>query len=80
MNRTSLKALLDAEDVRDDLYGLYGHPGDETLCLERLADGWHVYYSERGLRTGERTYSTEHEACEFMASRLLADPSTRRER
>ncbi len=77
MNRASLKALLVAEGVADDQYDLNGRFCDECLHLEHIDGSWHVYYAERGLRTGEREFETEDEACQFMARRLLADPSTR---
>lgn len=38
---------------------------------------WIVCCSERGLRSGERGFTTEAEACECMLDRLLRDPSTR---
>jgi hypothetical protein len=76
MNRQSLVDLLNAEHVRDDAYSLSGDRG-ESMCLEPVAGGWAVYYSERGLRSGERLFETEDEACQFLASRLLADPSNR---
>lgn len=76
MNRQALQRLLDAERVRADAYSLGGSP-DERLCLESVAGGWAVYYSERGERAGERRFDTEDEACDFMASRLLADARNR---
>ena len=47
------------------------------MCLEPKAGGWVVFYFERGLRSGERWFETENEACDFLAERLLADPSSR---
>jgi hypothetical protein len=76
MNRHSLQELLEAESVRDDAYSLDGEC-DESMCLEPVTRGWAVYYSERGLRSGERRFATEDEACQFLAARLLADPSNR---
>ena len=78
MNRTGLQALLQAENVAEDQYELDGQFCDECLCLEELNGSWHVYYAERGLRSGERAFESEDDACQFMARRLLADPSTRR--
>jgi len=46
--------------------------------LEVAPGGWAVYYAERGLRTEERQFDTEDEACRFMLDRLLADPGNRR--
>jgi hypothetical protein len=78
MNRDTLRALLDAEGVAEDQYELDGGFCDECLCMEELSDVWHVFYAERGLRSGEREFDTEDDACQFMAQRLLADPSTRK--
>jgi len=77
MNRNSLRDLLTAERVRTDSYSIDGEPRDESMCLETTAGGWAVFYAERGLRSGERWFDTEDEACDFLAERLLADPSNR---
>lgn len=76
MNRTTMRVLLEAEGVAQDQYELDGGFCDECLCMEELAGVWHVYYAERGLRSGERGFDSEDDACQFMAQRLLADPST----
>jgi len=77
VNRQSLTALLTAEHVRADAYSIDGSVKDEALCLVAGAGGWFVFYSERGLRSGERKFETEDDACDFLARRLLADPSNR---
>lgn len=77
MNRQRLRDLLDVEHVRSGSYSIDGPPKDESMCLEPVVGGWAVYYSERGLRSGERRFETEDEACDFMAGRLLADPGNR---
>lgn len=75
----SLARLLDQEGVRRDAYSLVGErPQDESLCVEVIDAAWHVYYAERGLRSGERTFESEDEACEYMADHLLAFESLRR--
>lgn len=74
MNRLKLKALLDAEGVRTDAYSIDGLERDESLCLKVAAGGWVVFYSERGLRSGEKLFETEDDACNFLAMHLLADP------
>ena len=76
MNLKSLQELLASEHVRQDAYSLDGDR-DESMCLEPVPGGWAVYYSERGLRSGERRFAAEDDACQFLASRLLADPSNR---
>jgi hypothetical protein len=77
VNRSALGELLAAEHVRPDSFSLAEPHGDECLCLEPVIDGWSVFYAERGVRTGERTFDTEDEACDFMVARLLADRGNR---
>jgi len=77
MNRTGLHELLDREGVDPDAYSLEGARRDECLILEVGAGGWCVYYSERGLRSGERHFETEDDACEEMAQMLLRDHGNR---
>jgi hypothetical protein len=78
LTRERLTALLDAENVDPASYRLNGERADEALVLERAPNAWVVYYAERGLRSGERTFVTESEACEFLLDELLRDPSTRK--
>jgi hypothetical protein len=77
MMRAQLEQLLDRERIRPDAYSLSGQVNDESLCLLPELDGWTVFYSERGGRTGPRHFETEAEACDFIATRLLADPGNR---
>ena len=53
----------------------------EAYVLEppRAAD-WAVYYSERGLRSGEVVFQTEHEACSYFLDLVLSDDTTREPR
>jgi hypothetical protein len=74
MNRDDLREALQSKDVRPDAYDLDGRYCEECLGLEKVIDGWVVYYSERGLRTSERHFNTEDEACRYMADHLLRDP------
>jgi len=78
MNRAALQARLDVEEVRSDAYDLDGGTGEECLRLEVSGDGWVVYYAERGLRSNERWFTSEDEACAYVLGRLLRDPTTRR--
>jgi len=80
VTRAELERRLDEAGVSSATYDLTGTACEECLRLERTADGWIVYYAERGLRTGERYFRTESEACEYVASELLRDPTTRQHR
>lgn len=78
MDRERLKTLLDEENVDDQAYSLGGSTRSEAYVLEHVASGWAVFYSERGLRTGEARLTAEDEACSHLLELLLRDPSTRR--
>ena len=78
MDRQSLRKLLDREDVDPDAYSLGAASRDDTYVLEQTADRWEVYFSERGLRIGERHFTTEDEACRHLLDLLLRDSTTRR--
>lgn len=77
MIRERLRQLLDREGVDPGAYSLDGERRDECLILEIQPGGWCVYYSERGLRSGEMHFETEDEACDEMARLLLADRGNR---
>jgi hypothetical protein len=78
MNRQALRALLDQENIDPGAYDLGGHARDETYVLERASQSWTVYFSERGLRTSERRFDDEDEACSHLLDLLLRDRTTRR--
>lgn len=50
-----------------------GHDSNEAYCLIEEADGWHVFYSERGRRNAEQVFSTEAGAGAELKRRILAD-------
>ena len=70
MNAKQLERRLSALGVSPDAYSLHGGLPDECYVLNREVDGWSVYYSERGLRTGEQRYSTESDACAALLQML----------
>jgi hypothetical protein len=47
--------------------------------LIRNADSWSVYYSERGLETGRRRFTSQSDALRHLLETLKNDPSTRLE-
>jgi hypothetical protein len=75
MNRAELQLQLDESGVDRDAYSI-DRDRDETYCLTSDRFTWSVYYSERGLATNRREFTTEHDACRFLFDRLLADPTT----
>lgn len=59
--------------VSEDVYFLYG-TREMRHCMDQLPLGkWVVYWSERGGRESERTFSDEGDACEELFSRLQQD-------
>jgi hypothetical protein len=79
MDRTELKAILGRERIKDGSYSLSAKnfDPDEALCLRQEGHEWVVYYSERGLQTGRRTFQSEADACSYMLERLQADPTVK---
>ena len=81
MNRLALERVLNLFEIRTDVYDLSCRDeGDEAHVITREDDGWHVFYSERGLRTSERVFSTEDQACDEVLMRIARDPLTRANR
>lgn len=62
--------------IRQDAFDLGGR-GNECYVLSEREGRWDVYYSERGLETRTRHFSTEAASLEYLLDVLRADPSTR---
>jgi hypothetical protein len=77
MDRKQLAATLQREGIRADAYTLDGRHANETYVLHREGDSWILYYSERGLRTGLRSFELEADACTHLLTLLRSDDSTR---
>jgi hypothetical protein len=80
MDRETPEALLDAENVDPTAYSLDGGIPFEAYVLERRSPDWAVYYSERGLRSGEVVFQTEDDACAHLLDLVRRDATTRRQR
>ncbi len=78
MNRETLKALFDAEDIDPAAYSLDGGLPFEAYVLEHRPCDWVVYYSQRGMRSSEEAFETENEACARLLELVLRDSTTRR--
>ena len=63
MNKQQLEKILLLNKVPKDLYSLKGGLPNEAYCLEEENDKWHVYYSERGIKTSIGYFKSEREAC-----------------
>lgn len=54
-------------------YATGGGLGDgECVGIEQTADGWRLYYSERGQKSPLGSYGTEDAACRAMVARVDA--------
>ena len=63
-------ALLTKLKIRKDAYTFACSFPNESYCLCFNRGKWEYYYSERGQRSGLRTFDTEHEACLYLLQRL----------
>lgn len=80
LDRDALRLRFEAEDVDPCAVEMDGGFADEAYVLEPQAVGCAVYYAERGLRSGERLFASEHDACLYLLNIVLKDPTTRRNR
>lgn len=76
MNRAELKTKLEQAGVYAEAYSLNGVLPNERYVLGQEASGrWDVYYSERGQKTGLRSFDSESAACQFLVAHVLKDPT-----
>ncbi len=72
MKIQDLKKMLVEKQVPDNLYNLEGAGRkDERFCLEKVDDKWRVYYSERGVKTTDKVFELEEDACQFILDQLI---------
>lgn len=79
MDQSELNRKLIINNVDQRSFSLAGTIKDESLVLESSGlNTWVVFYSERGLRTGEKYFGSESQACEYMLKTLLRDPTVKK--
>ncbi len=71
MKKNELKQRLVNENVRSDVYSLEGGLPNEAYCLNNNGNVWEVYYSERGAKSGLKSFKTEEEACDYFYNSLV---------
>ena len=71
MTKNELRQELVKRNIPTDLYYLDGGLPNEAHCLNQIVNGWEVYYSERGQKTGLKIFKTEDEACDYFYQSLL---------
>lgn len=64
MDIREVKKILDGNNVPEYDYSLDGGLPNEAYCIGKTQDGWETYYSERGLKSGLKSYTEEEKACE----------------
>ena len=73
LDRKRLAALLTRHGVAAAAYSLSGGHPSECYVLDHRGYEWVVYYSERGLETGLRSFQSEDLACRHLAELLWKD-------
>ena len=73
MNCEELPNLLRNAGVPDNAYTIGEKYENEVYVIAREGTLWCVYYSERGLKTGLTTFSTEEAACQRLFDWIVPD-------
>jgi len=76
MTLDELDSAFQRLNVPPSAYSL-GLDENESYCLVRQPDGWHVYYSERGKKNSEDIFASESAACAALLERVLHDGAVR---
>ena len=78
MDIAELQRRTTSEGIRSDAFSLEGGLPSEQYVLDPSKPGrWTVYYSERGMRSREREFTSESEAVEYLFELVRSDPATR---
>lgn len=77
ITREQMAARLTELGISEGSYSLYGTGRQaEGFCMDQLPLGrWVVYWAERGVRSSERIFDDEGEACIELFRRLQQDGS-----
>jgi hypothetical protein len=74
-NRMKLVKALQLIGVRPDAYSVSGAE-DMALCIDKIGNGWEVFYFERGGKTFSKVFDSEQDACVYMYSELIRDKTS----
>lgn len=73
MKMSEIADFLLKKGVRPDIFAIDTVAANETVVLYRESPTrWVVFYAERGLRTCEKVYEAEDDACRALIARALA--------
>jgi hypothetical protein len=67
MTKTQLKEYLEECGFNPQTYSLEPGLHADQYVLEEHSGVWSVYYGERGVRLGEKTFNNEQEACDYFS-------------
>lgn len=79
MNTEILVQSMRASGIRQDAVriGKDADNANEQYCISESAGRWQVYYAERGKKSFPKSFSTEHDACQYLFNILLNDESVK---
>jgi hypothetical protein len=80
LDRERLAGWLAKRGVDPAAYSLEGGHPSERYVLDQRGNEWVVFYSERGLETGLRSFESEDLACRHLVDLLWKDHTVRPER
>lgn len=70
MNRKLLENFLIKNGIPKSEYNLYGGMYIEGLCMDYVYGNWEIYVSERGIKSIQKTFKTESEACYYFLNEI----------
>ncbi|WP_338874936.1 hypothetical protein WBJ53_04880 [Spirosoma sp. SC4-14] len=73
MNKRALTVLFEQQQIPKDMYSLAGGLPNDAYCLQQTSQGWEVYYSERGIKSGLVFFPDEETACSYLYSLILSE-------
>ncbi|GAB2808365.1 hypothetical protein [Ferruginibacter profundus] len=73
MTKKDLEQKLKEKGILNDSYSLEGGLPNEAYCLNKVEDGWEVYYSERGNKSGLRKFTNEMDACKCLYDLVIGN-------
>jgi len=71
MIKDELEYRLKKAGVPNDCYCLKGGFPIESYVLAKSNIGWEVYYSEKGLKSGKKSFITEDDACAYLYNLVI---------
>ena len=73
-SREALADELEALGVREGAYHLFGAHLDDGIVMDKRAEGWVVFYSERGGEYSLKVHRDEAGACGDLLTRVRSEP------